>query len=153
MQRRDFITLLGGAVTAWPLKARAEQGPVRRIGVLMNDSAGDPDAPSCVKAFRESLEKLGWMIGRDFQVDYRWSAGEVDATTAAAREFLSLMPDLIVADGRPALEALRHAALTIPVVFMEIDQPVFYGFVQSLTHPGGNMTGFTGLEPIVGAKW
>jgi putative ABC transport system substrate-binding protein len=153
MERRGFLTLLGGAA-AWPFAACAQPvDRVRRIGVLMTGSAGDPDAPFYIRAFQESFEKLGWVVGRNFQVDYRWGAGEGDAATAAAREFLSLRPDVIVADGREALEALRHAALTIPVVFMEIDQPVFYGFVESLTHPGGNMTGFTGLEPIVGAKW
>jgi len=148
-KRRDFLTLLGGGV-AWPIAARAQPvNGVRRIGVLMNGSAGDPDAPAGVRAFREGLENLG----QSSQIDYRWGAGEGDATTAAAEELLSLEPDVIVADGRRALEALRHAALRIPVVFMEIDQPVFYGFVESLTYPGGNMTGFTGLEPTVGAKW
>ena len=152
-ERRDFLTLLGGAA-AWPFAACAQAvDRVRRIGVLMADPAGDPGAPSYVRAFQESLEQLGWIVGRNFQVEYRWGADEVDVATAAAGEFLSLRLDVIVADGRQALEVLRHAALTIPVVFMEIDQPVFYGFVESLMHPGGNMTGFTGLEPIVGAKW
>jgi len=153
-RRRGFLILLGCAATGWPPATSAQQvDRARRIGVLLNGSAGDPDASSCIRAFQEGLEKLGWMVGRSSQIDYRWSADEVDATTAAVEELLSLTPDVIVSDGRPALEALRHAALTIPVVFMEIDRPVFYGFVESLTHPGGNMTGFTGLEPSVGAKW
>src|SRR5579863_5926401 len=145
MRRRDFITLLGGTA-AWPLTARAQQaGGMRHVGVLLNSSAGDSDAYSSITAFQEALDKLGWTVGRDVQIDYRWDGG--------AAAFPDPIPDVIVADGRQALEALRHVALTIPVVFMEIDQPVFYGFVESLAHPGGNMTGFTDLDPSVGAQW
>jgi putative ABC transport system substrate-binding protein len=149
LKRRDLLALLGGAAAGMPLAARAlPVDPVRHVGVLLNGSAGDSDAPSNVRAFQEALENLGWTAGRHFQIDYSWEAG-----AAAAEKILGLTPDVIVADGRQALEALRHAALTIPVVFMEIDQPVFYGFVESLAHPGGNMTGFTDLDPSVGAKW
>jgi putative ABC transport system substrate-binding protein len=149
LKRRDLLTLLGGAAASLPLAAPAlPVAPVRHVGVLLNGSAGDTDAPSYVTAFQEALENLGWTVGRHVQVDYGWDAG-----AAAADKILGWAPDVIVADGRQALEALRHAALTIPVVFMEIDQPVFYGFVESLAHPGGNMTGFTDLDPSVGAKW
>ena len=154
MRRREFITLLGGAAAVWPLAARAQRPDrVRRIGVLMNNSEGDLDAPSRVMAFQQGLEKLGWTVGCNLQIDYRWGAGEVGVTRAAASELLSLTPDVIVTDGGQGLAELRQAARTVPIVFMEINEPVFYGFVESLAHPGGNMTGFTGLEPTVGAKW
>lgn len=149
LKRRDLLALLAGAAGGPRLAAPAfPVDRVRRIGVLLNGSAGDSDAPSYITAFQNALEKLGWTVGRHFQIDYRW-----DAEAAAAEKILSLTPDVIVADGRQALEALRRAALTTPVVFMEIDQPVFYGFVETLGHPGGNMTGFTDLDPSVGAKW
>lgn len=147
--RRDLLTLLGGGAAGLPWAARALPAvPVRHVGVLVNGSAGDPDAPSYLTAFQETLGNLGWTIGRNLQIDYSWEAGAV-----ATEKILGLTPDVIVADGRQVLETLRHAALTTPVVFMEIDQPVFYGFVESLAHPGGNMTGFTDLDPGVGAKW
>jgi putative ABC transport system substrate-binding protein len=149
LKRRDLFSLFASAAAGLPLTAPAfSANRVQRVGVLLNGSAGDTDAPSYVRAFQNALENLGWTVGRHFQIDYRW-----DAEAAAAEKILSLTPDVIVADGRQALEALRHAALTIPVVFMEIDQPVFYGFVESLGHPGVNMTGFTDLDPSVGAKW
>jgi putative tryptophan/tyrosine transport system substrate-binding protein len=149
LKRRDLLILLGGTAAGLPLAVRASPvAPVRHVGVLLNGSAGDSDAPSYLTAFQEALENPGWTVGGHLQVDYSWDAG-----AAATEKILSLAPDVIVADGRQALEALRHAALTIPVVFMEIDQPVFYGFVESLAHPGGNMTGFTDLDPSVGAKW
>jgi len=149
LKRRDLLTLLAGGAAGLPLPVPAlPVDRVRRVGVLLNGSAGDSLAPSYIGAFQDALENLGWTVGRDFQIDYRW-----DAEAAAAEKILSLTPDVIVADDRPALEALRAAALTIPVVFMEIDQPVFYGFVESLGHPGVNMTGFTDLDPSVGAKW
>src|SRR5579862_6086316 len=119
LRRRDLFTLLAGAASL-PLAAPAfPVDPMRRVGVLLNGSAGDSDAASYVTAFQEGLENLGWTVGRHLQVDYRW-----DAEAAAAEKILGLAPDVIVADGRQALEALRAAALTIPVEFMEIDQPV-----------------------------
>jgi putative tryptophan/tyrosine transport system substrate-binding protein len=146
LRRREFITLLGAAAAGLPSAKALQIDPVRRVGLLLDESAGHSDAPSYLLAFQEALEKLGWRVGRDLQIVYRSDA-------AAAAELFDPTPDVIVADGRPALEALRHAALATPVVFMEIDQPVFYGFVESLTHPGSNMTGFTDLEASIGAKW
>jgi putative ABC transport system substrate-binding protein len=149
LKRRDLFTLLASAAAGLPLAAPAfPVERLRRVGVLLNGSAGNLGAPSYITAFQDALETLGWTVGGHFQIDYRW-----DNEAAAAEKILGLTPDVIVADGRQALEALRHAALTIPVVFMEIDQPVFYGFVESLEHPGVNMTGFTDLDPGVGAKW
>src|SRR6266700_1632008 len=154
MRRREFIQLLVGAAFGWPLAARAlEPGRVRRIGVLMNNAEGDPDAASRISAFQQGLEMLGWTLGGDLEVDYGWGAGAVEVTRAAVSKLLSLAPDVIVADGGQGLGELRRAARTVPVVFMEIDQPMFYGFVEGLARPGGNMTGFTGLDPATGAKW
>jgi putative ABC transport system substrate-binding protein len=154
MRRREFVKLAGGAAVGWPLAARArELRPLRRVGLLMNNVEGDPEASSRVMAFQAGLETLGWTVGGDLAIDYGWGAGAPAVTRAVAAGLLSLMPDVIVADGGQALSELRPAARTVPIVFMEIDQPVFYGFVQSLAHPGGNMTGFTGLDPAVGATW
>jgi putative ABC transport system substrate-binding protein len=154
LKRREFITLLGGAAAAWPLAAHARQPDrVRRIGVLMPDTENDPESQASIMAFQQELQKAGWVDRRNVRIDYRWSGGKVDVARVAALELLSLTPDVIVTDGGQGLGELGHAALTVPIVFMEINEPVFYGFVESLAHPGGNMTGFTGLEPTVGAKW
>jgi putative ABC transport system substrate-binding protein len=154
MTRRKFVTLLGTATVAWPPLARAQQpNRVRRIGVLIPDAENDLGARAGIMAFQQELQKAGWEEFRNVRIDYRWSGGKVDAARAAASELLSLAPDVILADGRQALGELRHAALTVPIVFMEIDEPVFYGFVKTLAHPDGKMTAFTGLEPSIGAKW
>jgi putative tryptophan/tyrosine transport system substrate-binding protein len=141
-------------MATWPMAARA-QAPdiIRRIGVLMPDTEGDPGAQAGIRAFEQELQKSGWAEGRNVRIDYRWTGGKVDLARAAASELLNLTPDVIVTDGGQGLGELRHAALTVPIVFMEVSEPVFYGFVENLAHPGKNMTGFTGLEPSVGAKW
>jgi putative ABC transport system substrate-binding protein len=154
MRRRELITLIGNAAAAWPLAAHAQLSDrVRRIGVLMPDAEDDPQSQADITAFRQELQKEGWAENRNVRIDYRWSDGKADAARAAAAELLSLAPDVIVTDGRQGLTELRHAALAVPIVFMEIDEPVFYGFVTSLAHPDGNITGFTGLQPSVGATW
>jgi putative ABC transport system substrate-binding protein len=154
MRRRELITFIGNAAMAWPLAAHAQlPDRVRRIGVLMPDAQDDPQSQADITAFRQELQQEGWAEGREVHIDYRWSGGKADAARSAAAELLSLAPDVIVTDGRQGLEELRHAALAVPIVFMEIDDPVFYGFVRTLAHPDGNMTGFTGLQPSVGAKW
>ena len=154
MKRREFLALVGGAAAALPLAARARQGDrVRRVGVMMPLAEGDPQTPGLIAAFARELTQAGWTIGHDLRIDYRWGTGGADAPAAAAAQLLSLAPDVIVADGWQQLSELRRAARTVPIVFMEISEPVFYGFVDSLAHPTGNMTGFTGLEPATGAKW
>src|SRR5437667_163193 len=154
MRRRAFITLLGGAAAGWPRVTRAQQAErLRRIGVLMNLAADDPESSLRVAAFTQGLHDLGWSVGRNAHIDYRWSGGQAEGARIAAAELLSSAPDVIVANGAQGVAQLRRAARTVPVVFMEISEPVFYGFVESLVHPGGNMTGFTGLEPAVGARW
>jgi putative ABC transport system substrate-binding protein len=153
LRRRAFIALLGGAA-ACPLAARAQEPQrLRRIGVLMPDRAGDPQSQPIIMAFEDELQQLGWSAPRTVRLDYRWTGGDADQAPAAAVELMRLAPDVILTDGGQGLGELRHAALTVPIVFMEINEPVFYGFVDNLAHPGRNMTGFTGLEPAMGAKW
>ena len=123
------------------------------IGVLLPDHEDDPDSRAGIMAFEQELQALGWAERRNVRIDYRWTGGKADLARAAAADVLNLAPDVIVTDGGQGLGELRHAALTVPIVFMEIDEPIFYGFVESFAHPGRNMTGFTGLEPSVGAKW
>jgi putative ABC transport system substrate-binding protein len=154
MKRREFISLLGGAAAAWPLAARAQQSDrVRRIGVLMNTSDSDPESQVRIAAFQQGMEKLGWTIGRNIQIDYRWGIGDVERTRAAAAELLRLAPDVILSNATTATAVLQQATRTIPIVFVVVSEPVALGFVESLARPGGNMTGFAYLEPSLGAKW
>src|SRR5262249_20923354 len=152
LKRRDFITLLGGAAVARPLAVRAQPGErVRRIGVLMNLAADDPEAPARVAAFAQGLGELGWTIGRNVRVGYRWGAGDTEHFRRYAAELVALAPDVMLASGTIALAAaLRH---TIPVVFVNLIDPVSGGFVESLVRPGGNATGFTSPEYGFAGKW
>src|SRR5215831_1950529 len=142
MRRRDFITVLGGAVS-WPLAARA-QPPKRmaRIGVLMPFGADDPEVLARVTVFAQGLQELGWSIGRNVQVDYRWSAGDPKRMRSFAAELIALSPDVILANGSPAMEALQQASSTMPTIFLGVVDPVGAGYVATLARPGGNATGF-----------
>src|SRR5262249_20416391 len=155
--RREFITLLGGAAAAPALlpsrTARAQQKRIKRIGVLMLPAENDPQGRARVEAFEQGLEKLGWMVSGNLQIDYRWGMSDVERTRAAATELLNLAPDVILANGTPALPVVRRATVTVPIVFTVVNEPVAMGFVASLAHPGGNVTGFSDLEPTVAAKW
>jgi putative ABC transport system substrate-binding protein len=154
MKRREFITLLGGAAVAWPLATRAQQPDrMRRIGVLMSFAENDPEGKVRATVFERALQELGWTGGRNIRIDYRWAPGDVEQTRAAAAELLRLAPDMILAHATQATAALQRATRTVPVVFVAVSEPVAQGFVQSLAHPGGNITGFTNLEPTLGAKW
>jgi putative tryptophan/tyrosine transport system substrate-binding protein len=154
MRRREFITLLGGAAAAWPLAARAQQPQrLRRIGVLMNTSEADPETPVRLAAFLRGLESAGWKAGQNIHVDYRWGMGDVARTRAAVAELLALNPDVVLANATTATKAFQQASAAVPVVFVGVSEPVAQGLVQSLARPGGNMTGFTNLEPTIGAKW
>jgi putative ABC transport system substrate-binding protein len=153
MRRREFITLLGGAVTAWPLAARAQQGErMRRVGVLMLYVENDPQGQIRATAFRQTLESLGWTVGRNLQIDYLWGVGDSDWISVAAAQLLKRAPDVIVANGNSTVRPVQHATSTVPVIFIGSADPVADGFAQSLAHPGGNLTGFTVLETSVGAK-
>src|SRR5436190_8252671 len=150
--RREFFTLLGGAA-AWPLAARAQQGDrMRRIGVLMLYPESDPQGQLRATAFRQGLEKLGWVVGRNIQLDFQWGFGDAAWIQSAAGQLLRLMPDVILANGTPAARTMQQASRTVPVVFIAGSDPVVDGLVPSLAHPGGNLTGFYVFEPSLAAK-
>jgi putative ABC transport system substrate-binding protein len=154
VKRRDFITLLGGAAASWPLAAGAQQlDRVRRVGVLIPEPENDPNRTADVAAFRDGLSNLGWTAGRNLQIDYAWGASNPESARAAAADILKLSPDVILASSTLILSAVQRATRTVPVVFTVVSEPVAQGFVASLAHPGGNITGFTNLEPSVGSKW
>ena len=154
MNRREFITLLGGAAGAWPLAARAQQSSrVARIGWVDFAFEDDPGGRARVEVFQRGMEKLGWILGRNLAIDYRWGIFDIDKARFAAAELLKLAPDLILCAGTPATLAFREATSTVPIVFASVSEPVAQGFVQSLAHPGGNLTGFSYMEPTIGAKW
>jgi putative tryptophan/tyrosine transport system substrate-binding protein len=153
-KRREFITVLGGAVAAWPLAARAQQGErMRRIGVLMNLSEDDPEAQRLVATFREGLAQVGWTEGRNLRIDYRWSAGDIERIRRYAAELATLGPDVILAYGGSVVGPLQQVSSTVPIVFVEVIDPVGAGFVTSLARPGGNATGFSLFEFGISGKW
>jgi putative ABC transport system substrate-binding protein len=155
LRRREFITLLGGAAAAWPLAARAQQQPerMRRIGVLTNLVADDPEAQARVGAFLQGLQELGWAVGRNMRIEYRWGAGDADRTRGYAAELVALAPDVILTSGASALAPLLQATRSVPVVFAQVPDPVGAGFVNSLARPGGNTTGFITYEYGLSGKW
>jgi len=153
MKRREFITLLGGAA-AWPLAASAQQGErVRRIGVLTAFTADDVESQARIAAFQLGLQKLGWTDGGNVRIDIRWAAGDVDLFRRYAAELFALAPDVILANGALALRPLQQASRTVPIVFVNVPDPVGAGFVASLARPGGNSTGFTSFEYSLASKW
>ena len=153
MQRRKFITLLGGAAAGWPLAARAQQPErVRRIGVLMYLAADDPEGQARLAAFTQALKQLGWSDGRNLRIDTRWATA--DDIRRHAAELAALAPDVLVAgNGTPTVAPLLQATRTVPIVFMTVIDPVGAGFVASLAQPGGNATGFTIYEYSMSGKW
>jgi ABC-type uncharacterized transport system substrate-binding protein len=154
LKRREFITLLGGAAAAWPLAARAQQGErVRRIGVLMNTAADDTMFQIRLGAFLQELRQLGWIIGGNLRVDYRWGGGNADVIRRHATELAALAPDVILAHGASTVGPLLQATRTVPVVFPVVSDPVAAGFVESLARPGGNATGFMVHEYGMAVKW
>ncbi len=154
MRRREFISLLGGAAAAWPLAAHGQpDGRARRIGWLHFFPESDPGSQVHAAAFRQGMEKLGWSVGRNLAIDYRWGAFNAERARVIAAELLKLDPDVIVSGGTPGALAFQQATRTVPIVFAVVTEPVTQGIVQSLAHPGGNMTGFSYVEPSIGAKW
>jgi len=150
MRRREFITLLGGTAATWPFTLRAQQ-PKRmwRIGLLMIIAENESEAQ--MRAFRLGLGRLGWAEGKNVNVIYRWAAGDPNRLRADAAQLVSLT-DLIVAEGTPALAAARDATDSLPIVFVNVTDPVAQGFVQSLAHPGANITGFALFEGSMGSQ-
>jgi ABC-type uncharacterized transport system substrate-binding protein len=154
MQRREFIALVGSVAATWPQWARAQQPErLRRVGVLLAFPESDREGQSRVAAFQKSLQELGWTVGRNIQIDYRWSAGAADDNRRYAAELVTLAPDVILAAGGQVVAPLLQATRSIPIVFTQTADPVGAGFVDSLARPGGNVTGFTNFEFGMSGKW
>jgi putative ABC transport system substrate-binding protein len=153
LRRREFIALLGGAAT-WPIAARGQQASrLARVGYT--DFVADDDSGGLARArvFGQGMEKLGWKLGHNLVIDYRWNVFDAERARRAAAELLRLTPDVILCAGTPATLAFKQATSTVPIVFASVSEPVAQGIVQSLANPGGNLTGFSFLEPTIGAKW
>ena len=154
MRRREFITLLGGIAVASPLVARAQQPErMRRIGVLMNRTADQPEGQTRFAAFSQGLQEAGWAVGRNPRIDIRWRLDDVARFRALARELVALAPDVILAGGTLSVAALLQATGSVPIVFASVADPVGAGFVDSLARPGGNVTGFMNFEFSLSGKW
>ena len=154
IKRREFITLLSGAAVAWPLAAGGQQPErMRRIGVLMNLASDDAEGQARLAAFHQGLQQLGWTVGRNVQIDYRWSAGNADYIRKFAAELVALAPDVIVSTGSPSVAVLQQATRSVPIVFTAVVDPVGGGLVASLARPGGNATGFMLFEYSTSGKW
>jgi putative ABC transport system substrate-binding protein len=153
MRRREFIAFLGGAAT-WPLAARAQQRePMRRIAVVMQYVESDPQGQLRAAAFREGLERAGWVAGRNISVDYLWGVLDSEWTRGITEHLRRRVPHVIAINSSIGLRAIESTAPGVPIVFIAVSEPVAQGFVASLAHPGGNITGFSNLEPMLGAKW
>jgi ABC-type uncharacterized transport system substrate-binding protein len=154
MRRREFITLLGGVAAAWPLAARAQQGErMRRIGVLTPFAASDTEGQARLTAFAQGLQQIGWTVGQNIRIDYRWGDGKADTMRKYAAELVPLAPDIILASSSAAVAPLLEATRTVPIVFAGIADPVAAGYVESLARPGGNATGFAVYEYSISGKW
>ena len=154
MRRRGFITLLGGVAAAWPLAARAQQGErMRRIGVLMTQAADDPEGQARLLALAQGLQESGWAIGGNVRIDTRWGAGDAERYRRYAAELVALAPDVILVNGPAALAQLQQATRSVPIVFVNVVDPVGAGFVVSVARPGGNATGFMLSEYSTSGKW
>lgn len=154
MKRREVIKLIGSAAVSWPLAVRAQQhDEVRRIGVLVNVAADDPEAQTSIAAFKQALQQLGWSEGRNLRIDFRGAAGDPERMQAFAKELVSLQPHVILTRSTPVTAALLKQTHTIPIVFTVVSDPVGEHFVESLARPGGNATGFTNVEFSLTGKW
>ena len=152
MRRREFVTLIGGAA-AWPLAARAQQGDrVRRIAALMNFTAEEPEGQARNAAFLQGLQHLGWIVGRNLRIDYRWVGSNADRVREYGAELVALAPEVVLATASPSVAAVRQASGSVPIVFVQVADPIGAGFVESLARPGGNTTGFTNFEYGMSAK-
>jgi putative ABC transport system substrate-binding protein len=154
IERREFITLLGGAAAGWPLAAMAQQGErVRRIGVLMGADENDPGWQTPLSAFTRALADLGWADGRNAPMDIRWGGIDINRIRALAKELVALQPDIILATSTAATVALQRETRTIPIAFASLIDPVASGIVPRLNRPSGNVTGFAGFEASLAGKW
>ncbi|MGA8175961.1 MAG: ABC transporter substrate binding protein, partial [Pseudolabrys sp.] len=154
MRRRDFIKVIGGAAATWPVAVRSQQGErMRRIGVLMFSAKEDPQSMLKLGAFVEELQRLNWTKDNNAQIDIRWDAADTARSRSYVAELLALAPDIIVSHGSPATAALQEATRTLPIVFVNVTDPVGAGYVASLARPGGNATGFSYVEYGMSGKW
>jgi len=154
MRRREFITLLGGTATSWPLAVRAQHGErIRRIGVLVGTDENDGQARARLSAFAQRLQQLGWIEGRNIQIEYHWASADLRRIRANASQLVAQTPDVILSVSNPVLTALQQETRTIPIVFVAVTDPIEGGFVASMSRPGGNITGFTPFEYAITGKW
>jgi len=154
MRRREFIRLVSGAVAAWPFAARAQQPErLRRVSVLLGVPENDPETNSRLRAFRLGMRDAGWIEGRNVHIEYRYAGTDRDAIKKHVGELIRLAPDVILANSTPVMTLLRPATNTIPIVFVVVNNPVGQGFISNLAHPGGNVTGFSFIEPEIVGKW
>jgi putative ABC transport system substrate-binding protein len=154
VRRREFISFIGGAALAWPLVARSQQSDqMRRIAMLMNVTPADPEGQPAVALFEQALQQLGWIVGRNVQIDIRWGENDIDRDRKFATELVALAPDVILASGTLSVTAVQHATRTLPIVFVRVSDPVGAGVVDTLSRPGGNVTGFMNFEYSLSGKW
>jgi ABC-type uncharacterized transport system substrate-binding protein len=154
VRRRDFIAVFGGAAVTWPFGAGAQQGErMRRVGVLTPFAADDAEGHARLTAFAQGLQQLGWTVGQNIRIDYRWGDDKADTMRKYAAELVALAPEVILANSSPAVSSCLQATRTIPIVFAVVADPVGAGFVESLARPGGNATGFTVFEYSIAGKW
>jgi putative ABC transport system substrate-binding protein len=155
IKRREFITLLGSSAAAWPLAARAQQaaGGIRRIGILLPAPEDDAEYQAFLAAFREELRKFGWAEGSNIRIHTRWASAGAASMQSFAKELVALQPDLVVTQGTPATASVLQQTRSIPIVFATAVDPIGSRFVASFAHPGGNVTGFTVIEPATAGKW
>jgi ABC-type uncharacterized transport system substrate-binding protein len=153
MRRRDFIALLGGAA-AWPVAVRAQQSErMRQIGVVLPPAENDPEAQGWMAAFREGLEKLGWREGHNIRIETRWRVADANSMQRVTKELVALRPDMILTNNTPTVRLLLQETRAIPIVFVNLVDPVSSGLVASLARPGDNATGFTIMEDSMASKW
>jgi putative ABC transport system substrate-binding protein len=153
MKRREFVTLLGGAAAVWPLAVRAQQSTMRRIGVLMGTSEDDPETNERLDSFRQGLARRGWAVGRSAHIEYRFTAARSEQVSALAKELIAQQPDVILAHSTGVTAVLQHESSTIPIVFVNVSDPIGSGFIKDLARPGGNLTGVVHLEASIVGKW
>jgi putative ABC transport system substrate-binding protein len=153
MRRREFIKVVVGSAVAWPLAVRAQQpGQPRRIGLLMLYPENDPQGELRARVFQHELEKAGWTVGGNLQINFHWGTGDADWVRSAIAQIVAQAPDVVLANGDAAVKAAQQVTQTLPVIFIASGDPVGDGLVPSLAHPGGNLTGFAVMEPTLGAK-
>jgi putative ABC transport system substrate-binding protein len=153
MKRRDFIKVIAGCAAAWPIAAASQVEQKRRIGIILAYAEDNPEAPPRIAAFVKGLRQLGWIDGRNIQIDYRYSGGDSERSRKYAAELVALAPDVILAGNTSTVAPLQRATRTVPIVFAGVVDPVAAGFVDSLARPGGNTTGFTQFEYGMSGKW